>query len=138
MNSSQWSFFTFANLWAAEAVEAENPRAVDAAPFYRHPRVQQIPRYTYFIQVDEEALRSEVDADLQVHMGSGHVNFVKAKWKPDPEDDGGGYEPVEGHTGEDVGWFKIAPDMLGAYLWDALNDETWHVYYKRSPGILYS
>ncbi|KAI0157095.1 hypothetical protein GGR52DRAFT_189768 [Hypoxylon sp. FL1284] len=112
--------------WASEAVVAENPRAAGAEPLYRRPAAQLTPRYRYFIQVDEEALRE------------GHLNLVKADWEPDPEDHVGDYDAIEGYTGEDVGWFKMSSTMLGADLWGAINDETWHVYYRRPPGVLVS
>lgn len=108
---------------------AENPRAGEAVPIYRRSGAQMTPRYSYFIQVEEEALREN------------YVNLVKADWKPDLEDEKGNRdaEAIEGYTGEeDIGWFRVSPAMLGAYLWDSINDESWHVHYRRPPAVLLS
>jgi hypothetical protein len=132
--------------WASEAVKTEQPRVED----HRFGTFG-IPRYTYFIDVDEGALKSVVydapqppEADL---WGVGYVNFVDANWKPlseltfDGEDVDAGeedvHEPIDGCTEENVGWMRIASHMVGAGFYQAMMGypDVWYVMYQRPPEI---
>ncbi|ROW12363.1 hypothetical protein VMCG_00679 [Cytospora schulzeri] len=127
------------NAWVPEAVKIEDMSVVPVLEVYRLPYFQHFfSQYRYFVQVDEEALRELVDTDWKDYMLFGHVKFVDPWWKPEPEDGIGEYEPVDGYTGEDVGWFKIAPDLLfTADFWERISDESWYIHYQRPPEMLY-
>ncbi|BCR84336.1 uncharacterized protein ACHE_11738A [Aspergillus chevalieri] len=131
------------NTWAAKAVHTENPR---------RPRtlydIYGIPRYNYFVHVDEGALQSVVYPGLH---SIGYVNLVKADWVPMSEQPAGGklcdeddyfeeeqYEPIDGCCEEDVGWMRLAVENLGAGFYDSMFclDDMWHVFYKRPPEVV--
>lgn len=130
--------------WAADAIRTEQPRAEDDRTF-------GIPRYNFFIQVDQAALRDVVyEAPLppekDVH-GQGYVNFVDANWEPLSERLPTGarevdelYEPIDGCREEDVGWMKIALNMVGPYFYEAMTGfpDVWYAFYQRPPETLYS
>lgn len=130
--------------WAAKAFDAENPR--------REQRLYGTifcARYKYFIQIDEDALRSVVyDAPQATEgdpYGEGYVNFVKADWEPTSEDipeedkDLEPYEPIEGCHDEDVGWMKLMSTQLTPTLYNAMSgfSQEWYGYYKRPPEIAF-
>ena len=137
--------------WAADAVNAENPR-----------RGEQLngtfgmPRYNYFIQVDEDSLRSVLNEVSQPPKrydkphDDGYVNLVNASWKRllehippnkltgDLEEDIGGLrEPIDGCYEDDVGWMKLESMGLDAEFYDAMTGypDIWYVYYERPPQI---
>jgi hypothetical protein len=59
----------------------EQPRAKAETERNPEPTIG-IPRYHYFIQVDEEALQSVLAApEIDLH-GQGFINFVDSRWKP--------------------------------------------------------
>lgn len=69
------------NNWAAHAMATEQPRAKveierDPTPTFG------IPRYNYFIQVDDEVLQSVIADPELGPFGEGFVNFVDSQWKP--------------------------------------------------------
>lgn len=130
--------------WASEALRTEQPRVED----HRFGSFG-IPRYTYFIDVDEDALKSVAfeapqppETDL---WGVGYVNFVDAEWKPLSEltEDVGGareedvHEAIEGCTEENVGWMKIASHMIGAGFYQVMMGypDVWYEMYQRPPGV---
>lgn len=131
--------------WATEAITSENPRA-------EHHQIFGVPRYRYFIQVDEQSLRSVLLAPALDPSGKGYVHFVDSQWKQSSEDDDDddddeseeneeAYELIEGCAEEDVGWMKIAAMMIDASFYDISSGFAyggWHVYYKRPPAtVLY-
>lgn len=132
--------------WANEALKIEQPRVED----HRYG-IYGIPRYTYFIHVDEGALKSVVydapqlpEPDLD---GVGYVNFVDANWKSLSEltsivgdigaEEDDVHEPIDGCTEENVGWMKIASHMVGADFYQGMmgNRDSWYAFYKRPPEI---
>lgn len=132
--------------WASDALKTEQPRVED----HRFGAFG-IPRYTYFIDVDEGSLKSVVydtpqpsERDL---WGMGYVNFVDADWKPLSEltssvgDVGAGdddvHEPIEGCTEENVGWMKIDSHMVGAGFYQAMMGypDVWYAMYQRPPEV---
>lgn len=130
--------------WASEALKIEQPRVED----HRFGDFG-IPRYCYFIVVDEGALTSVVyDAPQPPEFDSdyvGYVNFVDAKWKslselvpddPEPAEDEV-YEEIEGCTEENVGWMKIATHMAGVSFYQCMMDAAvWYVMYERPPEVV--
>jgi hypothetical protein len=129
------------NQWAAHAFMIEQPRA----QAHTHPNPTfGVPRYNYFIQVDEEALQSVLTAPKRDLHGQAFVNFVDSQWEPMPREKYGGEEenvfhPVDGCTQENVGWMRVALRMINAEFYDAAAEfagGVWYVYYKRPPEIL--
>jgi hypothetical protein len=130
--------------WASDAVKTEQPRVED----YRFATLGN-PRYTYFIDVDEGALKSVVYDALQPPEkdfdGVGYVNFVDGRWKPLSEltsnigqvDEGEDevHEAIEGCTEENVGWMKITSRMVGADFYEAMMgySDLWYLKYQRPP-----
>ncbi len=121
--------------WAADAKRTEQPRAADHDKDWNGLRSQ---RYTYFVQVDEEALRSVVDADPSDHSDVGWVNLVRADEEMDfgrrPKEE----EDVEEAEAEDEGWMMIAAHMLGPDFYDAIGQmpEGWYGFYSAPPGLV--
>jgi hypothetical protein len=99
--------------WAAQAIFTEQPRAQAQA---QEDPTFGIPRYDYFIQVDEEALQSVLAAPKNDISGKGFVNFVDARWKPlgdrYSDNDDEKFDPIDGCTEENVGWIRIAAMMI--------------------------
>ena len=128
--------------WAAKAIRREQPRAENDETF-------GVPRYNFFIQVDEGALRSVVyEAPQPPNMdvdGKGYVNFVDANWKPlikilpakarEVREIDQSYEPIDGCREEDVGWMKIGSVMAGPDFYDAMtgSPDVWYDFYERPP-----
>jgi hypothetical protein len=139
--------------WAAETFNIEQPRvAANYVPDREFNTRHGSPRYTSFIQVDEEALQSMIDEWGQPHLkGTGHVNLVRAHWKSmkkQREEDGedecleeeqGDHEPIDGCCEEDVGWMKIASTMVDANFYVEMNEPPpfWYLNYRRPPDIAY-
>ncbi|KAI6814026.1 hypothetical protein KC327_g4385 [Hortaea werneckii] len=126
--------------WAAQAIIAEQPRAQAQA---QEDSLFGIPRYNYFIQIDEEALQSVLAAPRNDPSGEGFVNFVDARWNPlgdiYPEDEDERYDPIDECTEENVGWMRIATMMIDTEWYDAaINFASggWFVYYLRPPKIV--
>ena len=128
--------------WTSDAVKTEQPRVED----YRFATFGN-PRYTYFIDVDEGALKSVVyDAPQPPKQDRdcvGYVNFVAGPWKPliseltsnvehvdEGEDDV--HELIEGFTEENVGWMKITSRMVGADFYEAMMGypDVWYLPYS--------
>lgn len=131
--------------WAAEAIWTEQPRATpeSEARLYNIPT----PRYSVFIQVDEESLRSVIEADPKETLDVGWVNLVRAdddvnNLIDDPEiddreiDDREIDDPVIG----DMSWMRISINMLepGGYEVLAGDEDSWHLYYVSPPDVCIS
>jgi hypothetical protein len=125
--------------WAAKEVERQ--------PGDYSPEV--IPRYNFFIVVDDEAMRSldEPDDLGMPWPRNAFVKFVDADWEPsspddaEQEDEFGGseaFEPIGGCTENDIGWMRIAPHMVNTDFYDDWCGDLnlWTVFYKRPPKIL--
>lgn len=129
------------NRWADLAFVTEQPRAHAEAQEYP---LFGAPRYNYFIQVDEEALKSVLAAPRRDNYGEGFVNLADSRWKtfgsryPRHEDDDV-FEPIDGRTDEDVGWMRVAARMINTCLYEAAIDfpgGVWYVLHQRPPGVL--
>ena len=66
------------NTWAAEAIPIEQLRAEAEIERTLEPSFG-IPRYVYFVQVDEEALQSVIAAPKPDLLGEGFINFVDSR-----------------------------------------------------------
>ncbi|KAI6881207.1 hypothetical protein KC360_g6759 [Hortaea werneckii] len=124
--------------WAAEAFRIENPRAASDT--------FDCPRYRHFIQVDEEALQSVLSAPESDTYGGGYVDFVDSQWEPmgeeeDEDEDEYASCAEDRETEEDVGWMKIAADMISAHWYNTASGFKyggWYTFYKRPPEtVLY-
>ncbi|OJJ82855.1 uncharacterized protein ASPGLDRAFT_36966 [Aspergillus glaucus CBS 516.65] len=132
--------------WAAHVIDIENPHHEN-----RHLGAIGIPRYEYFVMVDEGALRSVVydaprlpDDDMD---GEGYVNFVNTSWLPLDENplavelsteerlNEEQYEPIDDCREKNVGWMKMASSMLTSEFYDAMADncDVWYCFYRRPP-----
>lgn len=133
------------NQWAAQAIVTKQPRA--QAETQIEPTFG-IPRYNYFIQVDEEALKSVLAAPDDLY-GEGYVNFVDSQWRPlagrsfhgKPYDsiEDEVFDEIDGCTEENVGYMRIASGMIDAAWYDTVVDFPgggWYLYYKRPPEIV--
>jgi hypothetical protein len=132
------------NHWAAQAFITEQPRAQADAQQDPDPTFG-IPRYNYFIHVDEEALQSVLAAPVRDPYGKGFVNFVDSRWKPMGSERYGEVEDeekldlIDGCTEENIGWMKIASVMIDTELYDAaftFPGGGWYVYYQRPPEVV--
>jgi hypothetical protein len=137
------------NLWAAEAVVAENPRARIRTPDCCPTAVSG--RYNCFIHVDEEALQSVVAAPgLNRYSEPGYVNLVNSLWEPmgdryydhgyDPDDPlNEVLEPIDGCVEENVGWMRVQLRLaFSAYLYVGAGDaESWYLSYRRPPEVFW-
>ncbi|PVI00235.1 hypothetical protein DM02DRAFT_614458 [Periconia macrospinosa] len=113
-----------------------------------------IPRWRYFIKIDQEVMDSLVESlpDDTRWLEHAFVKFVDEFWDMpddkyprsaiDKDDDGGeqkyDLEPIEGCTKEDVGFMRIMPDMINASFYSALcgDENFWGVFYQRPPWIV--
>jgi hypothetical protein len=117
-----------------------------------------IPRFHYFIKVDEEVLQSCAGEEQYgaIWPSDAFVKFVDASWEPEYDEWGRSgnvwgeerwedvvkerevHEDVEGCTEENVGWMRMRPEMLDTYFYDAMNaiDDQWRLYYERPPAIV--
>lgn len=128
--------------WAVEAEKAEQPRAaVDDGG----DSTTKSQRYTYFIEVDEEALRSVADADLDDPLDEGWVNIVRCgacDLGPEAREREREREniPVEDVEGDgDEGWMTIASHMVGPDFYNAIGHlpQDWYTFYTPPPGLVY-
>ncbi|KAJ9139006.1 hypothetical protein NKR19_g7646 [Coniochaeta hoffmannii] len=100
-------------------------------------------RYAYFVQVDEEALRSVVDTDPGDRRDVGWVNLVRADEEQDFGRGGGGGDGegdgmAASEVAVDEGWMMIASDMLGPDFYDAIGQmpEYWYSFYAPPPAVV--
>ncbi|PGH05805.1 hypothetical protein GX51_02778 [Blastomyces parvus] len=120
--------------WAAEAEKSEQPRAGGKQPYWMRSQ-----RYMYFIQVDEESLRSVVEGDPDDIMDGSWVHIVRADDPDDPDFNGraeAGEEDDE--EVEDESWMMIAADMIGPDFYDVLGggSDSWYAFYSPPPGFV--
>jgi hypothetical protein len=128
--------------WATEAKKTEQPRASDHDKDWNGLRSQ---RYTYFVQVDREALRSVVEGGgqsdrsegLRRHGNVGWVSLVRADEEQD-FDNGDINEGYEHDDDDDAGWIKISANMLGPDFYDAIGQmpENWYAFYSPPPAVV--
>ncbi|OBT69642.1 hypothetical protein VE03_00950 [Pseudogymnoascus sp. 23342-1-I1] len=121
--------------WAAVAEKTEQPRAVEKEINWGGARS---PRYLYFIQVDEEALRTVADADPYDIMDGGWVNLVRCSDRDlDLDQRERERENVDEADG-DEGWMMIAADMVGPDFYDAIGPvpQDWYTFYTPPPGLV--
>lgn len=97
--------------------------------------------------MDEGALRSVVNEAPQPPAfdldGVGYVNLVDAGWRPHEDDtedrdrNDQPFESIEGCRAANVGWMKIASQMVGPSGYDAFtNLADWQAFYKRPPQVV--
>ncbi|OBT66702.1 hypothetical protein VE03_03881 [Pseudogymnoascus sp. 23342-1-I1] len=125
--------------WRADAVKTEQPHATVFPGEERDPTPTRAQRYAFFIQVDEEALRSVVDGDPAARFGEGWVNIVRCEevqdldmeWRESIRED---VEALDG----DEGWMRIAEHLVGPDFYDALGSlpQNWYPFYRMPPGVL--
>ncbi|UKZ90851.1 uncharacterized protein TrAFT101_005849 [Trichoderma asperellum] len=102
----------------------DSPCDIGATPY------ENISRYTYFIQVDEESLVSCLrEAGVDLH--GGHVNIVRGWAGSLPEEEMG--ESSEGLVTED--WMKIQASMVEPIFYAELYDDTWYTIYSPPPHV---
>lgn len=124
--------------WASEAIKTEHPRATPVPG-----GTLCIPRYNYFIQVDEDVLRSVVYEPEEDMWEKGYVKLVQASWRSliealEEYKDEDLHEPIDGCPEEDVGWMKISTPSVGVSLYDALwgFPHIWYAFYLRPPDTV--
>jgi hypothetical protein len=149
--------------WAAQSIVTEQPRARAKTERLPEPTFG-IPRYQYFIQVDEEALQSVLAAPKDDFYEGGFINFVDSRWKPmgerpsrscmsdnrdiedgdedeliEDEDEDEVFDTIDGCTEENVGWMRLAATtVVGTEFYVSVYDYVsgaWYVTYKRPPEI---
>ncbi|KAF1949397.1 hypothetical protein CC80DRAFT_429371 [Byssothecium circinans] len=129
--------------WAADEV-ARQPGDYDPVA---------IPRFNFFVKVDEEALQSVAGAAPpgMPWPRDSFVKFVDASWESSPVNAGEGqgqeyddsepeiFEPIDGCIEEDVGWIRISPFMIRTDFYDVWCgvSDLWNVWYERPPKIVY-
>lgn len=119
--------------WRTEAMKREQPRATDETI-----EPDTVRRYRYFVQVDEESLRSVVDGDITRLIDQGWVIFVRCDEHMDfeelTEED---RECIEAEDG-DEGWILMASFMLNAEFYHAIGDlpQDWYAFYRLPPDML--
>lgn len=139
---------------ASTAALRERFRAWTADEVAQQPGNYQptvIPRFRYFINIDQEVLDSLAESiSREMHWSDdAFVKFVDGNWEPlaesqqdgEQEDDGWEKEVlelIEGCTEEDVGWMRIAPHMINADFYDVLSgdENQWITFYERPPSIV--
>lgn len=107
-----------------------------------------IPRFRFFIKVDQEALDSMVKSPpVETRWLDGaFVKLVDGHWEPlgedkqakDDDEEREKLQPIEGCTEEDVGWMCIVPDMIDSSFYNTLTGDpnVWFIFYERPPSIL--
>ncbi|KAH7078677.1 hypothetical protein BKA63DRAFT_249087 [Paraphoma chrysanthemicola] len=121
--------------WVADEV-AQQPAGQD---------LEDVSRLKYFIKIDEEVMQSLAGFLEKRWSVKAFVKIVKADWEPEVEEDAEFerekdiYEPIEGCTEKDVGWMRIAPIMINAEFYNALDgyEQAWDdMFYQRPPDIV--
>ncbi|KAH7316833.1 hypothetical protein B0I35DRAFT_264180 [Stachybotrys elegans] len=115
---------------------ADAPRGL--GPY--EPGISRGSRYDFFVQADEEALRSLVPDPGSTHsalLSSAHVNLVRGWVDPrqgEEATDANG-EPVDNED-----WMKIQLDVISTHYYIELgDDDAWYAYYRAPPdGICMS
>lgn len=132
--------------WVANEV-AQQPASQD---------FEDVSRLKYFVKIDEEVMESLAGFLDKGWSAEAFVKIVKGDWEPlsaigattqqdrmeeDAEFEGEKdvYEPIEGCTEKDVGWMRIAPDMINTEFYNALDgyEQAWEdMFYQRPPNIV--
>ncbi|KAJ5111310.1 hypothetical protein N7532_001845 [Penicillium argentinense] len=116
--------------WVTDSFQAENPDADKDLIHHSEP----VPRYRYFFEIDDQALRNclwDVGQSAEKGSGEGYANFIDGYWTSETgnflvpsrsrEVEGcqtegcqteecqteGLWEPIGGHADENVGWMKM-------------------------------
>jgi hypothetical protein len=129
--------------WAAKTFPSENPCAEKKLLYDDEP----VPRYRFFFEIDEDALRS-CDS-----TSSGHANFVDGFWGSSSQlrsrnmnsasEEGSKQlqdqrEAIKGSL--DVGWMRM--DMaffMDTHFYAGMSgstEEIWRFFYERPPAIV--
>ncbi|KAJ4371531.1 hypothetical protein N0V83_004750 [Neocucurbitaria cava] len=104
-------------------------------------------RLEYFIKSDKEVLQNLPGFLEKGWSMNAFVKIVDADWEPSSTIAAGDqqieeqdvFEPIDGCTEKDVGWMRIAPSMLNAEFYHALEGDemAWdHQFYERPPTIV--
>lgn len=136
--------------WAAETFRLENPRGIPSLP-----GDSPWQRYRYFIQIDDDALRSNFECPQAYGYPRGcYVKFVDGYWKSlyqvnlknstprncrdiNPEHEKP-FEPIEGCVQENLGWMKLSTLDMSTEFYVNIggnDNESWRTFYKRPPAI---
>ncbi|RDW74282.1 uncharacterized protein DSM5745_06944 [Aspergillus mulundensis] len=109
----------------------------------------QSPRYRYCLMVDQEAMRSVLDAEMDELMWvdeGAYVRLIRREW-PDSEDEDqdeelagapsvlDDSEPIEGCAMDDVGWMRVRADR--AQIEAHVHMPDWRTQYRRPPEIAF-
>lgn len=92
---------------------------------------ENVSRYTYFIQIDEDSLVSCL-RECGVDLFGGHVNIVRG-WAgslPGEETDEWNQAFI---TEED--WMRIQASMIEPEFYTELYEDTWYIFYKEPPRL---
>ncbi|OOQ85078.1 hypothetical protein PEBR_31278 [Penicillium brasilianum] len=129
--------------WVAKTFPSENPCAEKKLIYDDEP----VPRYRFFFEIDEDALRSLSSTS------SGHANFVDGFWGSSSQSRSGNMnsaleedsqqlqdqgEAIKGSS--DVGWMRM--DMaffMDTHFYAGLSTATetmWRFFYERPPAIV--
>lgn len=93
-------------------------------------------RYRYCIYVDDEALRSVIDADPK-SITDGFVKLIHKDWEPELDNDDE-QKLLEGCTQEDVGWMMVGYQDVMVDMYPPLRDEdAWSIEYKRPDWVVH-
>ncbi|KAH7371728.1 hypothetical protein BKA66DRAFT_182169 [Pyrenochaeta sp. MPI-SDFR-AT-0127] len=106
-----------------------------------------VSRFRYFIKIDKEVLQNLAGFLEKGWSSDAFVKIVDAEWEPSSAIAVGGqqaeeqdvFEPINGCTEKNVGWMRIAPNMINAEFYNALDgdENAWDdQFYKRPPSIL--
>ena len=150
--------------WVLGPATAQETEGEDAFPVWRWShgyRHAPVSRYRYCVYVDEDVLRSVLDADDGIRNFEGelqgYLDVLDAEWEPptqqpetndsvtdqndgedevyDPVDDG--EEPVDGCKLYNVGWMRIESTCLMPTAYAMFNIGAWHINYQRPPTVVY-
>lgn len=136
--------------WARSAWPREQPRAQQQVNLFP----ELLPRYRYFVQIDQAAMESVLE-NLDIRnidpWDTGFVNLVDAHWKSqadrlaelaaegnelDEDDEPDlSFEPIEGCREEDVGWMRLPSSRMVPRMYEELDldDSLCYVNYRRPP-----
>ena len=102
------------------------------------------PRYAHCIYADDESIKSVVTGEqpgsTDLHDILNPKAFVKVidyQWSQhdDDEDDDDDHPPIDGCTRRDIGWMKVAAQILILRAYDVLSAQIWPAIYVRPPGM---
>uniref|UniRef100_A0A8H7TM13 Uncharacterized protein n=1 Tax=Bionectria ochroleuca TaxID=29856 RepID=A0A8H7TM13_BIOOC len=91
-------------------------------------------RYDFFVQADEEALRSLVpdpSSNYAALLSGDHVNLVRAWADPIPEEKA---TDADGELVDNEDWMKVHLGVVSTHYYVELgDDETWYAYNRAPP-----